>query len=255
MSPQHRFLQMRIIDINCDLGEIEGERGRSVDSELLRWVTSANVACGGHAGSHERMRQLTVECRTQRVSFGAHPGYADREHFGRRIVPMSSLQLYEMVKEQLRVIADIAYSEGVQVSHVKPHGALYNLAAVDMETARTLAETVQSVLPGTKLFGLAGSELIQAGKLCGLCTVSEVFADRNYQANGTLVPRDQPQAVIHDPEEIAERAARMIETGTILTLDGHTLPIVVETICVHSDTPEAVDVARHLSQKLHGKAN
>ena len=238
------------IDINCDLGEIEGEHGRSLDRELLLWVTSANVACGGHAGSPERIRELAVECHQKQVSFGGHPGYADRAHFGRRIVPMSLGQLHEMITDQLRLIAEIASSEGVRVSHVKPHGALYNLAAVDKEVARTVATATLAVLPAASLFGLAGSRLIEAGKMAGLRTVSEVFADRNYQADGTLVPRDRPDAVIHDPVLIAERAAHMLETGTVLSIDGHVLPIDVQTVCVHSDTPGAVDLARCLSQKF-----
>lgn len=246
---------MANIDINCDLGEVEGQAGRSLDSELLCWVTSANVACGGHAGSPERIRQLAVECRQRDVGFGAHPGYADREHFGRRVVPMSASELREMVKQQLTLFREIARSEGVQVSHVKPHGALYNLAAMDIESARMIAKAARMILPDAKLFALAGSRLIEAGKLCGLCTVSEVFADRNYQANGTLVPRDQPQAVIHEPEKIADRAARMIETGTVITIDGHSLAITAETICIHSDTPDAVKVAKHLSEKLRGRSN
>ena len=237
-----------IIDINCDLGEIEGDAGQKLDSELLRWITSANVACGGHAGSRERIRQLAEECRQLDVGFGAHPGYVDREGFGRRVLTMSPEQIYDMITAQLELMIDIAASEGVCVSHVKPHGALYNLAAIDIQVAQSLAAAVHELLPNARLFGLAGSRLLEAGKCCGLRTVSEVFADRNYQANGTLVPRDQPGAVIHDPQTIAARAARIIDTGTVVTIDGHILTLVAETICVHSDSSGAVEIAKCLKE-------
>ena len=237
-----------IIDINCDLGEIEGDAGQKLDSELLCWITSANVACGGHAGSRERIRQLAEECRQLNVRFGAHPGYVDREGFGRRVLPMSPEQIYDMVTAQLELMIEIAASEGVCVSHVKPHGALYNLAAVDMDVAQSLAGAVHALLPAARLFGLAGSQLLEAGKCCGLRTVSEVFADRHYQANGTLVPRDQPGAVIHDPHLIAARAALMIKSGSVVTIDGNILTLAAETICVHSDTSAAVDIAKCLNE-------
>ncbi len=238
------------LDLNCDIGEIDGDAGRQLDSELLRWITSANIACGAHAGSEERMRQLAIECRENCVAFGAHPGYPDREGFGRRIIPMSLQELRDTFSSQVELAMRISQQEGVELFHVKPHGALYNLAAIDFDVATVIAKSVRDVSGQLRLTGLSGSQLIIAGKAEGLATFSEAFADRQYHANGTLVSRLHADAVIHNPDLIADRVLQMLRTGAITSLEGEQVPLHVETICIHGDTSGAIDIARTIRQRL-----
>ena len=238
------------IDLNCDLGELEGAAGLKLDLAILPWIHSANVACGAHAGSPERMKDLAHACRDLSVAFGAHPGYPDRANFGRRIIPMTNSQIREMVSQQLELSLSVAKSAGVSLSHVKPHGALYNLAAVDHKIALTVAETVQALAPDAWLFGLSGSCLIDAGRELGLRTRSEIFADRNYQADGTLVPREHSEAVLHDADLVIQRALTMVQQQQVTSIDGVRIPLKAETICLHGDTVDAVNLARRLRTEL-----
>jgi UPF0271 protein len=238
------------IDLNCDLGELEGDAGLKLDLAILPWIHSANVACGAHAGSLERMKHLADACRDLSVAFGAHPGYPDRANFGRRIIPMTPAQIREMVSQQLELSLSVAKSAGVSLSHVKPHGALYNLAAVDHEVALTVAEAVRALAPDAWLFGLSGSCLIDAGRELGLRTRSEVFADRNYQADGTLVPREHSEAVLHDADLVIQRAVAMVQEQQVTSVDGVRIPLKAETICLHGDTVDAVNLARRLRTEL-----
>lgn len=238
------------IDLNCDLGELEGAAGLQLDLAILPWIHSANVACGAHAGSPERMKQLADACRDLSIAFGAHPGYPDRANFGRRIIPMTNLQILDMVSQQLELSLSVANSAGVPLSHVKPHGALYNLAAVDHEVALTVAEAVRASTPDAWLFGLSGSCLIDAGRRLGLRTRSEVFADRNYRADGTLVSREHSDAVLHDADMVIQRAVTMVQRQEVSSIDGVTIPLRAETICLHGDTIDAVNLARRLRTVL-----
>lgn len=238
------------IDLNCDLGELEGNDGLDLDLAILPSIHSANVACGGHAGSPERMQLLANACRKLGVAFGAHPGYPDRLNFGRRIIPMTNTQIREMLREQLELSLSVANDAGISLAHVKPHGALYNLAAVDRAVAMTIAETVQSLAPKALLFGLSGSCLIEAGQKLNLRTRNEIFADRNYQLDGTLVPREHPEAILHDADMVIQRAVSMVRNQEVTSLEGTRIPLKAETICLHGDTKNAINLAKRLRQDL-----
>lgn len=238
------------IDLNCDLGEIDGDEGLALDAAILPYISSANVACGFHAGSETSIRQLAVLCGRLGISFGAHPGYADRLRFGRVVIPMSRQQIIELVAVQLDLAATIAESEGIPLTHVKPHGALYNLASVDADVAAAITMAIKLRCPDARLVGLAGSQLIAAGTESGLVTTSECFADRNYLADGSLVPRDQPGAVLQGTDEISRRAVAMIRTGRVIAMDGAARLIAAETICVHGDTVNSVEIVTALRKCL-----
>jgi UPF0271 protein len=238
------------IDLNCDLGELEGDVGLSLDLAIMPWIHSANVACGAHAGSPERMKRLADACRESGVAFGAHPGYPDRANFGRRVISMTTAQIREMVSQQLELSLSVAKSAGIRLSHVKPHGALYNLAAVDQNVALTVAESVQALAPDAWLFGLSGSCLIDAGRELGLRTRSEIFADRNYRADGTLVPREHADAILHDADLVIQRAVMMVQQQEVTSVEGVRIPLKAETICLHGDTIDALNLARRLRTEL-----
>lgn len=238
------------IDLNCDLGELEGDAGLKLDLAILPWIHSANVACGAHAGSLQRMKHLADACRELGVAFGAHPGYPDRANFGRRVMPMTTAQIREMISQQLELSLSVAKSAGVPVSHVKPHGALYNLAAVNHEVALAIAESVVALAPNAWVFGLSGSCLIDAGRELGLRTRSEIFADRNYQADGTLVPREHSDAVLHNSDLVIQRAVMMVQQQEVISIDGVRISLRAETICLHGDTIDAVNLARRLRTEL-----
>ena len=231
------------IDLNCDLGEIEGAEGVLLDEALMPYVSSINVACGGHAGDPERIRKVVELAVKFNVAVGAHPGYADRANFGRVIVPMSPAELHKLVLQQITLVAEIVEESGSTLHHVKPHGALYNFAATSPETAHAIATAVHALDPRCQLMGLSRSCLTDAANLLGLRAVHEVFADRNYLAEGSLVPRNQDNAVLQDPEQIAVRAASIVETGAVIAIDGTQLTFPCDTLCIHSDTPNAVTIA------------
>ncbi len=241
---------MAHVDLNCDLGELNGVAGFRIESQILRHITSANVACGAHAGDAARMHDVAVLCRELSVAFGAHPGYADRVHFGRRVLPMSPSEIRQMVSDQIGLALTIATSEGITLSHVKPHGALYNIAARDVAVAEAIVLAVRDARSDIRIFGLSGSMLIQLAGDHGLASVNEVFADRNYLRDGTLVPRDRPDSVLSEPAQITTRAVAMIRSKTAIAVDGVKVPIVPETICVHSDTANAIEIAKQLRSEL-----
>ncbi len=241
---------MHRIDLNCDLGELEGDDGLALDAAVLAHVSSANVACGAHAGNAIRIRQLAVLCRQHGVAFGAHPGYPDRTGFGRTVIPMSPLEITNSVAAQIALAAGIADSEGIRVSHVKAHGALYNLAATDSAVAEAIAAGVRRACADARLVGLSGSKLIAAGKALGLATTNEVFADRNYCADGTLMPRDQPHAILRDAHEIAQRIVEVVRTGRVRIRAGLEIPVVAETVCVHGDTENCLEIVIRLRAVL-----
>lgn len=231
------------IDLNCDLGEIQGIAGESIDAQMMTYVSSINVACGGHAGDQDRIRKVVEMALSQNIAIGAHPGYADRGNFGRIPVPMSAPQVYGLVLHQIEFVAQIVDAAGGRLHHVKPHGALYNLAATSPETAQAIATAVHAFNPELQLLGLSRSCLTDAAIAVGLQPLHEIFADRNYLADGSLVPRSQPNAVLHDAAQIAARAALMIGSGEVVAIDGTRLNLQFDTLCIHGDTPNAVTIA------------
>jgi len=222
-----------LIDLNADVGEECGQ-----DAALMRCITSANVACGLHAGSPGTMRETILLAREQGVAVGAHPSFPDREHFGRREMQLGSAEICDLVIRQIEALARIAADAGIRLQHVKPHGALYNVAVRDRRVADAIARAIVSVDRSLVLLGLPRSELLAAAQTMGLRTAGEAFADRAYRADGTLVPRTEPGAVIHDPEQVLAR---------IVSLAGRPD---VETICVHGDTPGAAELASKIRGAL-----
>lgn len=238
---------MAAVDLNCDLGEGAGQ-----DAELMPLISSANIACGAHAGDEATMRATVELARKHGVVIGAHPGFPDRENFGRRELPASATQIRGWVLEQTERLVAIAGAGGARVRHVKPHGALYNLAARDAAVAAAVAEAVYEADPRLLLVGLAGSRLVEAGAACGLSTLNEVFADRTYQADGTLTPRGQPGALIADEAKAVAQVLRLVREGRVTAVDGSEVEIKADTICLHGDGRHAVDFARAIQAALRG---
>lgn len=233
------------VDLNADLGE-----GAGHDTELFQLITSANIACGFHAGDAESMRHAIDHAQAHGVAVGAHPSLFDRENFGRKELQVSADDVYEGVKYQLGVFAAIAESAGVRPNHVKAHGALYNMAARDRALADGIARAVAAVDSRLIVFALPNSELAAAAEAAGLRIAREVFADRNYMPDGSLVPRSRPDALLHDANEAAERVLRMLRESIVRAVDGSDVPLAVDTVCVHGDNPGAVAFARKLHEAL-----
>ena len=234
------------IDLNCDLGEGGGD-----DVELLSLITSANIACGAHAGDSTTMRSTVLAAQQQGVAFGAHPSFPDREFFGRREWVLPPSEIGALVYAQVAALHAIAINAGARLKHVKPHGALYNLAARDRAVADTVAEAVARVDPSLRLYGLAGGQLLAAGRSQGLRVAAEVFADRTYQADGTLTPRDRPGSVIVDVDDAVAQVLRLLREGRVRALTGEDVVIAADTICLHGDGVGAVVFARELRAALH----
>ncbi len=233
------------VDLNCDLGE-----GAGHDAELMPLITSANIACGGHAGDEGAM-QTTVELAEEHgVSLGAHPGLNDRENFGRRELPVTPDEVHLLVLTQTQALQRIARDRGARARHVKPHGALYNMAARDRQLADAVARAVYEADPRLVLFGPPGSELLVAGQSCGLEVAAEVFADRTYQADGTLTPRSRPDALITDESTAVAQALRMVREGRVRATDGTDVTVQADTTCLHGDGSHAVAFARRLNEAL-----
>ena len=238
------------IDLNSDVGESFGAYRIGADAELMRNITSANVACGFHAGDPGVMRATVRLAKDAGVAVGAHPGFPDLVGFGRRELRASPREVEDFVVYQIGALAAIAASEGVSLAHVKAHGALYNMAARDRALADAIARAVATVDRRLVLFGLPGSELLRAGEAAGLRVASEGFADRAYMPDGSLAPRTTQSSVIHEAEEVVGRALRMVTDGEVAAVDGSTLRFQVDTLCVHGDTPGAAELARRLRTGL-----
>lgn len=241
---------MVTIDLNCDLGESFGAYTIGADAAVMASISSANVACGYHGGDPAVMRRTVRLARELGVAVGAHPGLPDLAGFGRREMRVSPQEVEDMVLYQVGALAAIAQSEGVQLRHVKAHGALYNMAARDRTLADAIAKAVAALDRALILFGLPGSELMRAGDARGLRFASEGFADRAYQPDGSLVPRSRAGAVIDDVDAVVRRAVRMAVEGRVATSDGSDLEIHVETICTHGDTAGAQALTRALRAGL-----
>lgn len=233
------------IDFNCDLGEGCGD-----DAAIMPLITSASIACGGHAGDETTMRATLRLCREHGVAAGAHPGFADRANFGRNAVPLSPDQIGELVTGQVAALAGIAASEGVRLAHVKPHGALYNIAARDRDVAMAIARSVARFDPDLVLFGLSGSLLTAAGEAAGLRVAHEVFAERRYEADGSLTPRTHADAVIHDLDGAIAQVRRFVRDGAVIARSGERLPLRADTLCLHGDRPDAARFARSIRDAL-----
>ncbi|MBY9079701.1 LamB/YcsF family protein [Paenibacillus sp. HN-1] len=241
------------IDLNCDMGESFGAYTIGNDDELLREVTSANIACGFHAGDPAVMRRSVTSALAAGVNIGAHPGLPDLAGFGRRNMQISPEEAFDLVTYQIGALAAFVRQEGGRLRHVKPHGALYNMAAASRPLADAIAGAVCRFDPALVLYGLAGSELLAAGNAAGLRTASEVFADRAYMADGSLVPRGVPGAVIHDAAEAAGRVLRMVREGAVTALDGSAVPLLADTVCIHGDSPGAAGFAAALRRALEAE--
>lgn len=229
------------IDLNADLGE-----GCASDAALLQLVSSANIACGFHAGDAQTMLASVREALKNGVAIGAHPSFPDRENFGRTAMTLPPETVYAQTLYQIGALAAIARAEGGVMRHVKPHGMLYNQAAKDPQLADAIARAVHACDPSLILVGLAGSELIRAGEHYGLTTRQEVFADRGYQADGSLVPRTQPGALVEDEEHALAQTLSMVESGRVKSITGEWANVVAQTVCIHGDGEHALAFARRL---------
>ena len=238
------------VDLNCDMGESFGAWTLGNDAALMPYLTSANIACGFHAGDPAVMRQTVRLALQHNVAIGVHPGLPDLVGFGRRNLDISADEAFEMVVYQLGALGAVARAEGGVLHHVKPHGALYNMAATNALLAQAIAEAVYKVQPELVLYGLAGSELTKAGEQIGLRTAHEVFADRTYQANGTLTPRRQPDALITSADAAIAQVLRMVQGGWVRTQQGSEVAIRADTVCLHGDGAHALEFAQQLSQAL-----
>ncbi len=236
---------MHRIDLNCDIGE-----GMPTDAAIMPYISSANIACGFHAGDNDTMKRTVALAMWHQVAIGAHPGYDDKPNFGRTDKNISKEALFDLVTEQVYSLQKIVQGSGGLLHHVKPHGALYNQSARNETIAIVIAEAVAAVDTSLLLFGLSGSVSISAAKNHGLKTVSEVFADRSYQPGGSLTPRSQPNALLESEEASMQQVLQMIQEQTVTAVTGETVPILAETICIHGDGEHAVLFAKNIHQFL-----
>lgn len=233
-------------DLNCDMGE-----GIGNDELIMPCITSANIACGYHAGDENTMHQTILLAQKYKVNIGAHPSFFDRQNFGRTEIKSSLEEVYELVFKQIRILQKIAADNNAALNHIKPHGALYNMAAKNSVLARSIAQAVKDSDENLVLFGLSNSFLISEAKAIGLKTASEVFADRTYQDDGNLTPRAQPNAFIVDTDEVIQQVLMMIKYGKVKTVSGKEILIVAETICIHGDKENAVEFAKTIRALLN----
>jgi len=231
--------------LNADVGE-----GIGHDAALMACITSANIACGGHAGDLQLMRTTVRLAQAHGVAVGAHPSFPDQPGFGRRDLGLPPAEVEAFTAAQVATLAQVAAGEGVRIQHVKPHGALYNLAARDRSIADAVARATASVDSALVLFGLPGSALIAAAAAAGLRSAREVFADRAYRSDGSLVPRTEAGAVIADPDQVVARVVEAVLTGTVVAVDGTRVTLDADTICVHGDTPGAAELAARMHATL-----
>lgn len=238
------------IDLNSDLGESFGVYKIGMDQEVLKYISSANVACGWHAGDSMVMEKTVALAKKNGVAVGAHPGYPDLVGFGRRTLNVTPEEVKTYVKYQVGALLAFTKGAGVRMQHVKPHGAMYNMAAKDYKLALAIAQGIKEVDENLVLMGLANSEMIRAAKDVGLKVANEVFADRAYNDDGSLVARSLPGAVIHDKDVAIKRVIRMVKEGKVESITGNDVDITVESICIHGDNPEALEFAKNIKEAL-----
>ena len=248
-------MPIKPINLNADLGEGFGPWQMGDDAAMLDIVASANIACGGHAGDPEVMRRTVRLAQQRGVSIGAHPSYPDLQGFGRRAMTLSPAELESQIAFQVGALAGIAALESAQLTHVKPHGALNNLACVDRAVADTICRAIRAVDRRLILLAPATSQLVVAGRAAGLAVVEEIFADRAYLADGQLVPRSRADAMIHGPAACLAHVLAMLDAAALIAVDGTRIPSPIGSICVHGDSPDAVGVARHLRQELGARGH
>ncbi|NWJ97756.1 MAG: LamB/YcsF family protein [Chloroflexi bacterium] len=242
---------MSKIDLNCDMGESFGNYKLGDDAEMLNYVTSANIACGFHAGDPVVMAQTVALAVAKGVTLGAHPSYPDLQGFGRRKMELSSDEIEALVLYQIGALAAFAHACGTELTHVKAHGMLYNTAAIEPPVAKALAHAIARYSQGLTMVCLATSPLmIEAGQKAGLRVAREAFADRAYNADGTLVNRKQPGSLFTEPRQALEQVLRLVKQGEIRAVDGSTLKLAADTVCIHGDGPAALPIARTLRQQL-----
>ena len=247
---------MKTVDLNCDLGESFGPWEMGNDAAMIELATSVNVACGFHAGDADIMRHTVELAKARGVSVGAHPGYRDLHGFGRRPVPgLKSSEIENLIAYQIGALQAIATAAGHKVTHVKVHGALSNVACEDDMTAKALASAIKAVDPNLIFVVLANSKLVKAGEDANLPMVHEVFADRAYEDSGSLVSRKKPGAVLHDAKQIAERVLRMVQDGAVVSVTGKVIKMRTDTVCIHGDTPGAVEIAQEREAGAEGRRN
>ena len=238
------------LDLNCDMGESFGAWKMGQDRAIMPYVTSANIACGFHAGDPATMRE-TVACAIDHgVAIGAHPGLPDLQGFGRRFMQISEQEAYDMVVVQVGALAGVAASQGARLNHVKAHGMLYNMAVKNQALAHGIARAVRDVDSSLVFFGLAGTVMIDEARALGLRTASEVFGDRSYQADGSLTPRNLPGAMITDVKLSIEQVLRMVKEKIIIAQDGTHVSVQADTLCLHGDQPGAVEFAQAIRKAL-----
>jgi UPF0271 protein len=242
---------MTRIDLNCDLGEGFGAWQMGNDAAMIELATSVNVACGFHAGDPDIMRHTVELAKARGVSVGAHPGYRDLHGFGRRPMPgLKSSEIENLIAYQIGALQGIAAMEGYKVTHVKAHGAISNVACEDDMTARAIAAGIKAVDRNLTFVVLANTKLVAAGEAAGLPLAHEVFADRAYEDNGNLVSRKKEGAVLHDPVLVADRVVKMVQTGEVISITGKVIKMKMDTVCIHGDTPGAVELGRHVRRGL-----
>ncbi len=239
-----------MVDLNCDLGEAFGNYPMPQDEILLDFISSANIACGFHAGDPSVMQNTVNMAIRKGVAIGAHPGLPDLQGFGRREMKISPKEAYQITLYQIGALSAFVKVENGNLNHVKPHGALYNMAARDASLALAIAQAVKDFNPRLLFFGLSGSEMILQGEKIGLKTVSEVFADRTYQDDGSLTPRTKDYALIKDENLAIQQVLMMIKSQSVISHAGHTISIKAETICLHGDGPHALNFAQKIHQTL-----
>lgn len=235
----------KTIDINCDLGE-----GMGIEALIMPYISSANIACGYHAGDAELIKETIELCHAYGVAIGAHPSFDDRAGFGRTEIHLPDDELIRLVIRQIRIIQDAAHAAGTTLHHVKPHGALYNMAACDPHLAALICLAIKEVDTDLTLYGLSGSHMIHEAQKTGLHTMSEVFADRTYQDDGQLTPRSHPGALIMDVPVAVDQAVRMVRDGYVASVSGKPIPVEADTICIHGDGEHAFAFAKALHDKM-----
>jgi UPF0271 protein len=245
--------KMNSIDLNCDMGESFGAWRMGHDAALMDYVSSVNIACGFHAGDASTIRQTVETAIKKSLKIGAHPSFPDLQGFGRRDMNLSADEVFDIVLYQVAALKGMCEIYGVRLHHVKPHGALYNKAAKDRDIARAIAEAVKMIDQNLIFYGLSGSFLISEAENLGLQTASEVFADRTYQSDGTLTPRSEPNALIHDSKQAVAQVLEMIFDQKVTAANGQKVSLKAETICIHGDGANALEFARLINGELKNK--
>ena len=242
---------MKTIDLNCDMGESYGAWKMGNDAELMRYITSANIACGFHGGDPATIRKTVALALERGVAIGAHPSLPDRQGFGRRVMQIKPQEMYDLVVYQAGAVEAFARAAGARLHHVKCHGALYNMAATDEALSEAMVRAVKDL--GVMLYALSNSKNHAVAKKAGIPVAGEVFADRGYADDGTLAPRDLPGGLIEDPAQAVKQALAMIEQGYVTSLSGRRIPVAADTLCLHGDQPGAVAFAKALRQAFSEK--